>query len=478
MFAASQMSDYGVTGQTIARMAARRAAETPALAAEVRAADDAARARDEARMALAEEHAKSNDERNAARETAAAAQVEATATRADILLAKLRRDFPAYAGLADPGAVSLDAMKQALRPHEAFASFMIGVHAGYVLLVTQDGLTARPIETNADSLAADITALRDAFVPKLGKLPDFSLANANALYRQTLGPVEQQLAGVDHLTVAVSGDLASLPFSLLVTRAPTDTRDYVHAAWLIRQMAVTETPSARAFMALRGEAKDCAAAPFLGIGQPQLPGRWRQPGTGAWCAGFSLPDRRSGRSGAAQGACSPCRKRRRSSGRGPRSGRFARRYPAGRRRQRKRIARQAAGPICGALFRHPRHAAGRAALPGPARAGAVAAVHPAPQSTADDGLLTASEIADLKINASLVVLSACNTGAAGGTRFGGGALEGLADAFFNAGAHAVLASHWEVPSAATQALMTSTFATLAKDPNHDAARPSDRPNSP
>jgi CHAT domain-containing protein len=91
------------------------------------------------------------------------------------------------------------------------------------------------------------------------------------------------------------------------------------------------------------------------------------------------------------------------------------------------------------------------------------------QSTNADGLLTASEIADLKINASLVVLSACNTGAAGGTRFGGGALEGLADAFFNAGAHAVLASHWEVPSAATQALMTSTFATLAKDPNHDAA---------
>ncbi len=60
-----------------------------------------------------------------------------------------------------------------------------------------------------------------------------------------------------------------------------------------------------------------------------------------------------------------------------------------------------------------------------------------PRSTADDGLLTASEIADLKINANLVVLSACNTGAEGGTRFGGGALEGLADAFFNAGAHAV-----------------------------------------
>ena len=56
--------------------------------------------------------------------------------------------------------------------------------------------------------------------PKLGKLPDFSLVNAYALYRQMLGPVEPQLAGVDHLIVAASGDLASLPFSLLVTAAP------------------------------------------------------------------------------------------------------------------------------------------------------------------------------------------------------------------------------------------------------------------
>ena len=163
-------------------------------------------------------------------------------------------------------------MKKALHPHEAFVSFMIGVHSAYVLLVTQDGLTARPIQTNADDLAADITALREAFVPKLGKLPDFSLANANALYRETLGPVAPQLAGVDHLTVAVSGDLASLPFSLLVTTAPTDTRDYVHAAWLIRQTAVTETPSARAFMALRGEARTAQPRPFLGIGNPSFQG--------------------------------------------------------------------------------------------------------------------------------------------------------------------------------------------------------------
>jgi CHAT domain-containing protein len=86
-------------------------------------------------------------------------------------------------------------------------------------------------------------------------------------------------------------------------------------------------------------------------------------------------------------------------------------------------------------------------------------------SMANDGLLEAGEIAALRLNADLVVLSACNTAAAGGGRFGGSALEGLADAFFNAGARAVLASHWEIPSAATTKLMTDVFQRYGRDKN-------------
>jgi CHAT domain-containing protein len=71
-------------------------------------------------------------------------------------------------------------------------------------------------------------------------------------------------------------------------------------------------------------------------------------------------------------------------------------------------------------------------------------------------MLTASEIASLQLNADLVVLSACNT-AETANGLGGGALEGLSDAFFAAGARAVLASHWEVPSVATATLMTGVF---------------------
>jgi CHAT domain-containing protein len=80
----------------------------------------------------------------------------------------------------------------------------------------------------------------------------------------------------------------------------------------------------------------------------------------------------------------------------------------------------------------------------------------AASSTADDGLLDASEVASLQLNAELVVLSACNT-AAGGGRFGGEALSGLAESFFYAGARTLVASHWQVPSLATVRLMTGLF---------------------
>ena len=56
-------------------------------------------------------------------------------------------------------------------------------------------------------------------------------------------------------------------------------------------------------------------------------------------------------------------------------------------------------------------------------------------SEEDDGLLTASEVAQLKLDADWVVLSACNT-AAGGAE-GGETLSGLARAFFHAGARAM-----------------------------------------
>jgi CHAT domain-containing protein len=87
---------------------------------------------------------------------------------------------------------------------------------------------------------------------------------------------------------------------------------------------------------------------------------------------------------------------------------------------------------------------------------------PKQPSALDDGLLTASEVAQLKLNADWVVLSACNTIA--GDKPGAEALSGLARAFFYAGAKALLVTHWAVASEAATRLTTSTFDRLKADP--------------
>jgi CHAT domain-containing protein len=77
----------------------------------------------------------------------------------------------------------------------------------------------------------------------------------------------------------------------------------------------------------------------------------------------------------------------------------------------------------------------------------------------DDGVLTASEVGQLDLDAEWIVLSACNT-AAGGAETGGEALSGLARAFFYAKARALLVSHWYVDSDAAVRMITGTFAEL------------------
>ena len=85
-----------------------------------------------------------------------------------------------------------------------------------------------------------------------------------------------------------------------------------------------------------------------------------------------------------------------------------------------------------------------------------------------DGLLAFDEIFDLKLDADLVILSACDTAgkasiaatrAAGVSSGGGTALDGLVRSFIGAGGRSVLASHWPAPDdfRATERLINGLF---------------------
>ncbi|MCU0540803.1 MAG: DUF3160 domain-containing protein [Oscillatoriaceae cyanobacterium Prado104] len=83
----------------------------------------------------------------------------------------------------------------------------------------------------------------------------------------------------------------------------------------------------------------------------------------------------------------------------------------------------------------------------------------APSAT-DDGLLTAAEILEFKLNAELVVLSACDTGQG---RLTGDGVIGLSRSLIAAGVPSVIVSLWSVPDDATAFLMKEFYQNLQRN---------------
>ncbi|TBR61840.1 hypothetical protein B4U84_14035 [Westiellopsis prolifica IICB1] len=80
----------------------------------------------------------------------------------------------------------------------------------------------------------------------------------------------------------------------------------------------------------------------------------------------------------------------------------------------------------------------------------------------DNGLLSANEVLNLKLNAELVVLSACDTGRG---RITGDGVIGLSRAFISAGTPSVIVSLWRVGDNSAAVLMPEFYRQLQKSPN-------------
>jgi tetratricopeptide (TPR) repeat protein len=100
-------------------------------------------------------------------------------------------------------------------------------------------------------------------------------------------------------------------------------------------------------------------------------------------------------------------------------------------------------------------------LQGKYRAGVPGALAFTPDEK-EDGLLTSDEILDLKLNASLVVLSACDTGRG---QLTGDGVVGLSRAFITAGTPSIVVSLWAVPDKATTDLMKEFYQQMRTNPN-------------
>jgi len=87
----------------------------------------------------------------------------------------------------------------------------------------------------------------------------------------------------------------------------------------------------------------------------------------------------------------------------------------------------------------------------------------------EDGFLTPADLASLKLDADLVVLSACRT--AGGVMVAGEGMQGLTSPLLEAGARAVVATQWRIGDRTTVRLVDDFYAALGRGlPVADALR--------
>jgi CHAT domain-containing protein/tetratricopeptide (TPR) repeat protein len=334
----------------------------------------------------------------------------------------------------------------------------------------------------------------------------FNLTRAHELYNALLGPVGGTIKD-KRLIVVPSGPLTSLPFNVLVaeppnTSIPETLARYRNVAWLGKRTAITVLPSISSLKSLRQVAKASRASkPYLGIGNPLLHGAQDDP---VWGADYK---QRAELARTKRCAQTPNLQQIASA----RGARPVRGFPSmfrGAHADIEQIRYQAPLPetadeLCEvarrlgvpdsdillgadatearlkelseegrladyAILHFATHGVLSGQVEGLAEPGLI--LTPPPKGTSDlkalerdDGFLTASEIATLKLDADWVILSACNT--AGPQGEGAEALSGIARAFFYAGARALLVSHWAVGSDAAVKLTTWAFAELKARPD-------------
>lgn len=383
--------------------------------------------------------------------------------------------FPQYRVVA-PGKLDLPELQQVLRADEAYLKMLVVGDAVYAMLIEQGGaqlwksdISASGLDTAVDTIRSTISIVENG---RRVTYP-FDAATAYKLYGQLFGPVAARLPAVQHLIFEPDGGMLRLPVNLLITAdtglaayeqrlldPDADPFDMRQIAWLGRTTRPSTAVSTLAFRNARQAAPSTASQQYFGLGQ-------NQPISGA------LPSlgTRSAAGGSIDGDCRWD------------TSLWARPISADELvTARNAMGREAATLLTGGAFTDTavknRTDLGDYRIIHFATHGLVTAPRPACPArpalvtsfggTDSDGLLTFQEIFDLKINADLVILSACDTAGAAsvaatreaGLSGGGNALDGLVRSFIGAGGRSVIASHWPAPDDfdATKRLIGGLFA--------------------
>lgn len=338
---------------------------------------------------------------------------------------------------------SASELQAALAPDEAFLAVVQGLR----VCVRRDSLSMARVAADPRQILLDVKLLSAALsaqnAPSDKLDSQYPAPAAMRLYHLLFDGLEGCLNGAQRLIYVPAGDVAGIPLAALLSEEPPKVAgggyDLARAHWLVLDYAVSTVTSARDFLSSRKLAGMLAKRAgttlnLAAVGDPRLDG----PAAGALKDLAPLPETR-----AEVTAIAGLFK----SGTDVKLGAAAteenfRSLPLDRYQ----------------ILHFATHGLLRDDIDGLSEAALVFTPEDAGNGF-DDGLLTASDVANLNLAARLVVLSACNTANFDPTIFAS-QLQGLASAFAAAGAPTMVASLWSVNSESGMRLMTRFYAAL------------------
>jgi len=390
--------------------------------------------------------------------------IDELAARLALLEAQLRRERPTAAAIAAPAPLALATLQQQLLDDRTvLVEYLLGTPHSYAWVVSRTGFSSVRLASRSVIEAAAERALTLAEPPAAGTaVPESSPSAGRDLSALIVGPLGVLPDG-HRLLIVAPGVLQDVPFAAL----PLD--DAGHQP-LIARHEILHAPSAAVALTMASEGTTPPTArrtvavfadPVFGVDDPRVQGAAPLDTTSP---PRTSPLARTWRGGA--------------SGAGPLA-----RLPFTR-LEAERIA--AAAPP-GAVTASVGFAANLQALRTGSRSSS-RVVHFATHGILNtrtpelsglvlslvdergrsrEGFLRLHEVEDLRLDAELVVLSACET--ARGRRLEGEGTIGLTRAFLAAGARHVVASLWRVDDAATAELMHRFYTQLLRQRQSPAA---------
>ncbi len=344
------------------------------------------------------------------------------------LAGEIRERDQHYAQVRYPTPLHAGQIQTLVDERTALLHYFVGEDASFLFVVTRKGLELHRLP-GASSLADQVSRLRNLIQARGPRsLPRFQ-ETAAALYSTLLGPAAPSLTGKTRLLIAPDGPLYLLPFEALLTASRG--RSYADLPYLLRRFAISYIPSASVLADLRkNRFTGNSEKSFLAFADPSYGGTAMAAQRGPAGSG---------------GGLAPL----------PASGeeveRIAALYPGksmlylGSAATKKNVVQSLY------LRTTPRvHFALH---------GTVDAVRPELSGLElADGRLQVFDIFNLKLNADLLTLSACQT--AMGREVRGEGMIGLTRAFLYAGARSIVVSLWPVADRSTSDLMYDTYRNL------------------